>query len=175
MLAIYRRALGEEHPDTLRSVSNLADTLRSQGDLAGAKKLQEKLLAIYRRVLGEEHPDTLTSMNNLASTLQELGDLSAAYELYNRAWAGFKRVMSEDHPRTWAVGMALCTIAIELDKPLRAVQVLDAFTSPALTTDNAQWLGLRLKVAEKLDEKEDIKRYQRRLLQLLKKVQPGSG
>ena len=48
------------------SMNNLADTLRAQGDLNGARELQEKVLEIRRRILGEEHPDTLTSMNNLA-------------------------------------------------------------------------------------------------------------
>ena len=51
-------------------MSNLAETLCAQGDLAGARKLQEETLAIRRRVLGPEHPATLTSMNNLAETLR---------------------------------------------------------------------------------------------------------
>jgi hypothetical protein len=36
-------------------VNNLALTLSSQGDLAGARKLQEGTLDIGRRVLGPEH------------------------------------------------------------------------------------------------------------------------
>ena len=55
-----RRVLGDEHPDTLTSMSNLAETLRAQGDLAGARALQERGAGGRRRVLGEEHPDTLT-------------------------------------------------------------------------------------------------------------------
>jgi Tetratricopeptide repeat len=51
--------LGEDHPDTLGSMNNLAETLRSQGDLTGARELQEQVLSICRRVSGEEHPDTL--------------------------------------------------------------------------------------------------------------------
>ena len=39
-------------------MSNLAATLRAQGDLAGARALQEQVLEARRRVLGEEHPDT---------------------------------------------------------------------------------------------------------------------
>ena len=42
-------------------MNNLADTLRAQGDLAGARALQERVLEARRRVLGEEHPDTLTA------------------------------------------------------------------------------------------------------------------
>ena len=40
-----RRILGEEHPDTLTSMNNLANTLGSLGDLAGARALQEQVLA----------------------------------------------------------------------------------------------------------------------------------
>ena len=68
-LEIDRQTLGDDHPDTLTTMNNLAATLRNQGDLAGARALQEQVLEARRRVLGEEHPDTLTSMNNLAETL----------------------------------------------------------------------------------------------------------
>jgi hypothetical protein len=48
------------------AMKNLATTRYVQGDLVGARNLQEQVLAVSRRVLGEEHPDTLTAMNNLA-------------------------------------------------------------------------------------------------------------
>jgi Tfp pilus assembly protein PilF len=153
-------------------MNNLASTLGKQGDFNGARQLEEKSLEVRKHTLGEEHPDTLMSMNNLARTLQDLGDLSSAHELYKQAWYGLQRVVGHEHRNTWAVGLTLSTVAVELGNPSEAAQILDAFTSPALTTDNAQWLGLRLKVAEKLGEKETISRYQRRLLDLLKKEQP---
>ena len=76
MLEVHKRVLGEAHPDTLMSMNNLASTLSHQGDLAGARALQEQVLEVHKRVLGEAHPDTLTSMNNLASTLWNQGDLA---------------------------------------------------------------------------------------------------
>ena len=76
MLAVQRRILGEDHPDTLISMNNLALTLRSQGDLGAARELHEQVLAGRRRVLGEDHPATLASMANLAATLHEQDDLS---------------------------------------------------------------------------------------------------
>jgi hypothetical protein len=74
---VRRRVLGEDHPDTLTSMNNLAETLRSQGDLGAARGLQEQVLTMRRRVLGEDHPDTLTSINNLAATLRSQGDLGS--------------------------------------------------------------------------------------------------
>ena len=61
-----RRVLGEEHPDTLTSLNNLATLLQDMGELPEARRITEQELAVCRRVLGEEHPDTLTSLNNLA-------------------------------------------------------------------------------------------------------------
>jgi hypothetical protein len=59
-------------------MNNLAVTLRLQGDLAGARALQEETLAASRRVLGAEHPNTLISMDNLAETLRSQGDEAGA-------------------------------------------------------------------------------------------------
>ena len=100
MLEARRRVLGEEHPDTLTSMNNLADTLRAQGDLPGARALQEKVLEALRRVLGEEHPDTLTSMSNLASTLRAQGDLPGARALQEKVLEAVRRVLGEEHPNT---------------------------------------------------------------------------
>jgi hypothetical protein len=54
--------LGEDHPDTLTSMSNLAVTRRALGDPESARQLHEQALAGRRRVLGEDHPDTLASV-----------------------------------------------------------------------------------------------------------------
>jgi hypothetical protein len=99
-LAVRRRVLGEDHPDTLTSMNNLAETLRSQGDLGAARRLQEQALAVRRRVLGEDHPDTLTSMNNLALVLYNQSDLGAARGLQEQVLAMMRRVLGEDHPDT---------------------------------------------------------------------------
>ena len=70
MLEVRTRVLGEEHPDTLGSMNNLALTIKAQGDLVSAQRLHERVLGVITRVLGEEHPDTLTSIGNLAETLR---------------------------------------------------------------------------------------------------------
>lgn len=74
-LAARRRVLGEDHPDTLGSMHNLAETRRDLGDLDDARALHEQALAGRRQVLGDEYPDTLTSLNNLAAVRRELGEL----------------------------------------------------------------------------------------------------
>ena len=96
----HRRVLGEEHPDTLISLSNLAATLWAQGDLDGARELQEQALELSRRVLGDEHPDTLISLNNLAATLRAQGDLDGARKLQERELQLTRRMLGDEHPDT---------------------------------------------------------------------------
>jgi hypothetical protein len=54
-------ALGDDHPNTLTSASNLAATLAALGDLQAARTLAEDTLTRRRRVLGDDHPDTQRS------------------------------------------------------------------------------------------------------------------
>ena len=60
-----RRMLGEEHPDTLLSINNLAITTYQLGDVAAARLLLRQCLERQVKVLGAKHPDTLGTMANL--------------------------------------------------------------------------------------------------------------
>jgi hypothetical protein len=66
VMEAIKRLLGEEHPDTLTSMANLAFTYWNQGRRKEAKKLDEKAMEARKRLLGEEHPDTLYSMAALS-------------------------------------------------------------------------------------------------------------
>jgi hypothetical protein len=61
------RVRGEEHPDTLTSIANLASTYRNQGRWKEAEELEVQVMETRKRVLGEEHPSTLTGIANLSS------------------------------------------------------------------------------------------------------------
>jgi tetratricopeptide (TPR) repeat protein len=97
---IRSRLQGDDHLDTLTSMSNLAGTLWAQGDLAEARKLQAQVLDIRRRILGEEHPSTLASMNNLAVTLLAQGDLYGARETQEQVLDISRRILGDEHPDT---------------------------------------------------------------------------
>ena len=73
--------LGEEHPDTLTAMLDLADCLWAQGRLIAARKLEEQVVAGRRRLLGEEHFDTLKASGKLAVTMAAQGELAAARAL----------------------------------------------------------------------------------------------
>lgn len=53
-----KRTLGEEHPDTLGSMHNLAVRLSKVGQRQEALQLTELVVEANKRTLGEEHPDT---------------------------------------------------------------------------------------------------------------------
>ena len=61
-LAIFKHALGSEHPDTLTSLNNLAGLLYEQGNYDASETLCRRALAINEKVLGVEHPDIVVSI-----------------------------------------------------------------------------------------------------------------
>jgi hypothetical protein len=63
---LTKQILGEQHPETLTAMVNLAGTYRNQGKWDEAMELQEKVLGLTKQILGERHPDTLAAMANLA-------------------------------------------------------------------------------------------------------------
>jgi tetratricopeptide (TPR) repeat protein len=115
-LAGYRRVLGDDHPDTLVSMNNLAAVRYTLGDLDGARQLQEQTLAARRRVLGDDHPSTLVSMNNLAETRRALGDLDGARQLQEQTLAARRRVLGDDHPDTLVSMNNLAAVRQELEE-----------------------------------------------------------
>eukprot|EP00955_Chlamydomonas_euryale_P078335 363132-Chlamydomonas_euryale.AAC.15 len=74
VLASRTKILGEEHPNTLTSMNNLAMLLKSNGKLKDAEPLCKKTLQGRVRVLGENHPNTLSALSNLASVIKVLAN-----------------------------------------------------------------------------------------------------
>jgi non-specific serine/threonine protein kinase/serine/threonine-protein kinase len=99
-LAIRRRVLGNDDPNTARSMAYLASNLLAQRRYGEAETLQRSALAIRRRVLGPEHHDTLVSMGDLAISLKSTGHLDEAEKLERDALEIQRRVLGPDHPDT---------------------------------------------------------------------------
>jgi tetratricopeptide (TPR) repeat protein len=94
------RVVGEEHPDTLTAMANLASTYQNQGRWKEAEELEVKVMEARSRVVGEEHPDTLNAMGNLASTYRNQGRWKEAEELDVKVMEARSRVVGEEHPST---------------------------------------------------------------------------
>ena len=99
-LAIYRRLLTDDHPDTATCYNNLANNLNAQGKYALAQSLYEKALEIHRRLLTDNHPDTAGNYNNLANNLNAQGKYAQAQPLFEKALEIRRRLLTDDHPRT---------------------------------------------------------------------------
>jgi hypothetical protein len=110
-LALAKAELGDEHPDTLASMNNLAGALHASGDLAGAQALHEQVVGILRSVLGEDDPVTLRSLNNLAAALHARGDLGGARAMYQQVVDGRRRVLGDEDPSTLTSLNNLATVA----------------------------------------------------------------
>ncbi|KAF2676251.1 kinesin light chain [Lentithecium fluviatile CBS 122367] len=100
VIETFKRVLGDEHPDTLTSMANLASTYWNQGRWKEAEELEVQVIETFKRVLGDEHPDTLTSMANLASTYRNQGRWKEAEELFVQVMEMRKRVLRDEHPDT---------------------------------------------------------------------------
>jgi hypothetical protein len=64
-LDVKRRVLGEEHPDTLITIADVADLWQDQGKYGQAEGLYARVLTVRRRVLGTQHPDTIAALASL--------------------------------------------------------------------------------------------------------------
>ena len=94
------REYGEEHPDTLTPLNNIAYTYGELGDHKKALELYEKVYKLSCKIFGEEHPDTLTSLNNLSMTYGDLGDYKKAFELQEKVCKLSRKILGEEHPVT---------------------------------------------------------------------------
>ncbi|KAF2475564.1 uncharacterized protein BDR25DRAFT_350908, partial [Lindgomyces ingoldianus] len=65
VIETFKRVLGEEHPDTLTSMNNLAFTLKGQGYQGKAISLMEGCFQLREKVLGPQHPYTASSLSCL--------------------------------------------------------------------------------------------------------------
>jgi len=97
---IYTHLFGVEHPNTLTSMNNLAETYRALGRANDAAALQETVLEARKRTVGDEHPHTLTSMNNLAETYRAMGRANDAAALHETVLEARKRTVGDEHPHT---------------------------------------------------------------------------
>jgi hypothetical protein len=68
-----KRRLGQEHPDTLTIMNNLASKYRDHGRWKEAEELAVQLVETREKVLGQGHLDTLKSINNLTLTWKGFG------------------------------------------------------------------------------------------------------
>ncbi|KAJ6587311.1 hypothetical protein B0H10DRAFT_2094124 [Mycena sp. CBHHK59/15] len=120
---------GQEHPDTLLAMQNLATTYARLGEARRAAALQNTTLGL--------HQDTLTSMSNMASmwlaeqmqsmdhpdTLIIMANLAHAEELESTVLKKRTVILGEDHPETLRAMANLALRYSQLGESQRAVEL----------------------------------------------------
>jgi serine/threonine-protein kinase len=129
VLEVRVETLGEEHPDTLKSMSHLAALWWTQGRYEEVERIDRRTLAICRRALGEEHEETLRSRNGLATTLFTLGRYDEAAQLFEQVLAVKRRQLGDSHPDSLTLTNNLAAADIELGRYAKAESALRQLVS----------------------------------------------
>ncbi len=79
---IHRQQLGEEHPQTIDSLSRMGMFFYSTGNYAKAEQQYRELLAICERTVGPDHQETLHKRGQLAHAIYWQGRLDEAENIY---------------------------------------------------------------------------------------------
>lgn len=90
-LEIRRRTLGDEHPDTLKSVYESGKLALRSDELEQADTYFREALETNRRVLGSDAIATLSAASGVAGVLRAKGDYKEAENLARSALEGLKR------------------------------------------------------------------------------------
>ena len=141
-----------EHPDTLTSTTNLATMLHAQGDLPGARALQEKVLEVRRRVSGMKNLETLKAMNNLALTLYDQSDLPGARALLEKVLEVRRRVSGERHSDTIISAWNLAYVLLALREDAALVRLRSNCLDWLLSTAPATLSGDQIRIRNHLGE-----------------------
>jgi tetratricopeptide (TPR) repeat protein/tRNA A-37 threonylcarbamoyl transferase component Bud32 len=102
-LNIRRAHLGEDHPDTLKSMNNLAMAYQDLGRFDQAIPLIETTLEKRRTKLGANHSDTIESMNDLAVAYWQSGHVKKAIPLFEATLEKVRTSLGEDHTDTLTI------------------------------------------------------------------------
>ncbi|KAJ7857869.1 hypothetical protein B0H13DRAFT_1902114 [Mycena leptocephala] len=104
VLEEQKQILGDNHPDTLCTMGNLANAYSELGEHQKAKELNVIVIEKRKQFLGDNHPDTLRTIGNLANTYSHLGEHRRAKELRVIVMEKRKQFLGDNHPDT------LCTM-----------------------------------------------------------------
>jgi len=91
-LEIRRRTLGDDHPDTINSISTLSVLLYAQGKYPEAEIFFREVLEFRRRELGIDNELTLAALNNLGGALWSQGKEVQAEKYFREALEGRRRL-----------------------------------------------------------------------------------
>jgi tetratricopeptide (TPR) repeat protein len=97
-LAMYRRLLGDRHPNLGYALNNLGLVQHIKGDFAEAEATYRQALGMQRELLGEVHPDTALTLSNLAFVLNDKGDIHGALQAQGESLDIYRKLFPAGNP-----------------------------------------------------------------------------
>jgi class 3 adenylate cyclase/tetratricopeptide (TPR) repeat protein len=116
LIDICEGQFGPDHPETARSLTNLARVMLMQRGVETAEPLLRRAIDIQERSLGAEHPDTARTLAVLGGCYEGRGDMLAAEPYYRRALEIRERVLGNEHPLTVGTLDNLAKVTLELGR-----------------------------------------------------------
>lgn len=110
VMAFEAKTLGETHPNTIASRTELAGLLRLQSRLAESEVLYDEALAAAQQGLGKTHPTTVAILNNLGLVYETQGLYDRAEPLFREALDTARATLGESHPTTLAATNSLALL-----------------------------------------------------------------
>jgi hypothetical protein len=107
VLDVRMEVLGENHPDTIASMSSLAMIYRSQARREEAADLMVAAIQKGSNQLGKEHPSTLINIYNMALIRLEQGHWGIAQDARNSILGKMETVLGRQHECTVRCGQYL--------------------------------------------------------------------
>jgi non-specific serine/threonine protein kinase/serine/threonine-protein kinase len=99
-LDLRRRELGDDHPETLGALHDLATQRWNQGRYDEAEPLFQEAMERERRVFGDDDPRTLRLMNSAANLYSDQGRYADAESLYVQVVDARRRTVGDDDRET---------------------------------------------------------------------------
>jgi tetratricopeptide (TPR) repeat protein len=96
-LALRQKLFGDEHPDVILSLRQLAQLYVMRNEFAKGEKAYEEVLALQKKTFGEEHPEIASSLHGLALARGMQGDFAASQALEEQALAMRRKLYPAEH------------------------------------------------------------------------------
>ncbi len=100
VLALQRKTLGDDNPDTLATLEELATIDTDLARFDAARTLYEELIQRNRKLRGDENSSTLSAINGLAIVAAEQKRFAEAEALLAPQLPIYERIYGKDHPMT---------------------------------------------------------------------------
>jgi eukaryotic-like serine/threonine-protein kinase len=99
-LQIRRELLGDDDPDTLRSISEMGALRGQMGQLEEQRRLYREAMIGYRELLGERHVHTLTATGSMGAHYSRSGELELAEHYFVDGLEKSRESLGSDHSQT---------------------------------------------------------------------------